>query len=69
MNAAGTGSAHWAIPYDLRTEQNCELIAGAAASQRIDFQALSASCSSRHITLPLPLLGRASANATWRGTL
>lgn len=29
----------------------------------------SASCSKRHITLPLPLLGKASTNDTKRGTL
>ena len=31
--------------------------------------AASFSCSMRHITLPLPLLGSASANSTRRGTL
>jgi len=29
----------------------------------------SRSCSTRHITLPEPLLGRLSANSTMRGTL
>jgi hypothetical protein len=69
MNATGTGSARRPIPYDFRTARICELAAYKKSSQPIDFYAFSASCSSRHITLPLPLLGKASAKATWRGTL
>ena len=33
------------------------------------FHPPSSSCSTRHITFPLPLLGKASANCTTRGTL